>query len=142
MTEKSYSRADNGGFRKRRYVRVESHGKRGKVWRTRNGGYKIKSDGETKKVHLLYNGTAIVESYTSVSRRYMDGTLLESFLLDGGILYGKGVVPDKIVWWAGVKKIEPPRRVPDGVLEEGEDLSRNQELLFIELAQAGKELLN
>lgn len=142
MTEKSYSRADNSGFRKRRYVKVESHGKHGKVRQVCNGGYKVKFDGETKKVHLLDDGTAIVESYTSVSRRYMDGVLLESFLLDGGILYGKGVVPGKIVWWAGVKKIEPPRRVPDGVLEEGEDLSRNQELLFIELAQAGKELLN
>ena len=112
------------------------------MWRTRNGGYKVKFDGETKKVHLLDDGTAVVESYTSVSRRYMDGVLLESFLLDGGILYGKGVVPGKIVWWAGVKKMESPHRVPDGVLEEGEDLAKSQELTFMELAQTGKELLN
>lgn len=141
MTEKSYSRADNSGFRKRRYVKVESHGKHGKVRQVCNGGYKVKFDGETKKVHLLDDGTAVVESYTSVSRRYMDGVLLESFLLDGGILYGKGIIPGKIVWWAGVKKMESPHRVPDGVLEEGEDLAKSQELLFVELAKSGKELL-
>lgn len=142
MTEKSYSRADNSGFRKRRYVKVESHGKHGKVRQVCNGGYKVKFDGETKKVHLLDDGTAVVESYTSVSRRYMDGTLLESFLLDGGILYGKGVVPGKIVWWAGAKKVQPPRRIPDGVIDRSDDLVKSRELTFVELAQTGKELLN